>query len=156
MQTPSGGEIWIRRTCGLRWCTSGYLHALKYWRTDRRSRLDMDFHRPAFFWVIAVSPAPLRPGATLWELRSWRCVFTGTAVLLYVVTPKRHRFSRMAGKKSRASLGSGNVPFKKLCGWSNPIDRKRLFRDTQTKPRRTSPAGVMKSAGTQREGGCGT
>ena len=30
-----------------------------------------------------MSPDPLQPGAGLWELRTWRCVFTGTAVQLY-------------------------------------------------------------------------
>jgi hypothetical protein len=28
--------------------------------------------------------ARLQPYKTLWELRAWRCVFSGTAVLLYV------------------------------------------------------------------------
>jgi hypothetical protein len=31
----------------------------------------------------SVSPGLLEPGARLWELRTWRCVFIGTAVQLY-------------------------------------------------------------------------
>ena len=30
-----------------------------------------------------VSPKPHAPGEMLWELRAWRCEFSGTAVLLY-------------------------------------------------------------------------
>jgi len=57
-----------------------------------------------------MSPDPLKPGGTLWELRAWRCVFTGTAVLLYVGDVKvasvfahgRREVESIAGKWRRA------------------------------------------------------
>jgi hypothetical protein len=57
-----------------------------------------------------VSPAPLQPGSTLWQLRAWRCVFSGTAVLLYAGEAQaasafasgRREVESIAGKWQRA------------------------------------------------------
>jgi hypothetical protein len=60
--------------------------------------------------VQPVSPRRLEPGAPLWVLRTWRCLFTGTAVLLYageakvasVLTHDRRVVESIAGKWQRA------------------------------------------------------
>jgi hypothetical protein len=57
-----------------------------------------------------MSPRAPEPGGTLWELRAWRCVFSGTAVLLYagdtqvasVYANGRREVESIAGKWQRA------------------------------------------------------
>lgn len=59
---------------------------------------------------LAVSPRTPRPGSTLWELKAWRCVFSGTAVLLYAADAQvatafvtgRKEMDSIAGKWQRA------------------------------------------------------
>ena len=58
----------------------------------------------------AMSPTRLEPGRTLWQLGSWRCEFSGTAVLLYAGDAKvalvyahgRREVESIAGKWQRA------------------------------------------------------
>ena len=57
-----------------------------------------------------MSPRAHKPGGILWELKAWRCEFSGTAVLLYageaqvasVFAHGRREVDSIAGKWQRA------------------------------------------------------